>query len=126
MLLIEIKENDPTPMYRQVVHQIWEQIASGELKPGDRLPSVRELSRFLGINVNTVQKAYQGLKGLDLVTILPARGAVVSKKAEQVLGSRENEKLLERAAAKLLREAYRLGFDREKVLRVLNALPPPI
>ena len=64
VLLIEIQDELITPIYRQVVNQVRGQIASGSLKPGDKLPSVRELARFLDINFNTVQKAYRELKSL--------------------------------------------------------------
>ena len=122
MLLIELQDELVTPIYRQVVDQVRDQIASGALKPGDNLPSVRELARFLEINFNTVQKAYRELKGMGLVTTRPARGAVVSKNANEVLGSKHNEKLLKDAVTDLLAEAHRLGFDKKQVLAVLNSV----
>jgi GntR family transcriptional regulator len=121
VLLIEIQDELIIPIYRQVVDQVREQIASGALKPGDKLPSVRELARFLDINFNTVQKSYRELKGLGLVTIRPARGAIVSHRADEVLGSRRNELLLKKAVTDLLAEAHRLGFDKQQVLRVLQS-----
>lgn len=122
VLLIEIQDEMLTPIYTQVVNQVREQIASGSLKPGDNLPSVRELARFLDINFNTVQKAYRELKSLGLVTIRPARGAVVSQKATDILGSQKNEELLKKAVTDLLAEAHRLGFDKAQVLKVLQSL----
>lgn len=121
MLLIEIQDELLTPIYLQVSNQVRDQIAAGSLKPGDKLPSVRELARFLDINFNTVQKAYGELKSTGLVTIRPARGAIVSRRADQVLGSRKNEKLLEDAVVTLLAEAHRLGFDKAQVVKVLES-----
>jgi GntR family transcriptional regulator len=122
VLLIEIQDEMLTPIYTQVVNQVREQIASGSLKPGDKLPSVRELARFLDINFNTVQKAYRELKSLGLVAIRPGRGAMVSPKATDVLGSQKNEGLLKKAVTDLLAEAHRLGFDKAQVLKVLQNL----
>lgn len=121
-MLIQVKEEDATPVYRQVINQVRHQVATGVLKPGERLPSVRELARFLDINVNTVQKAYQGLKQMGIITIRPARGAIVSTKALDLMGSEENENQLREALLKLLREAQRLGFGKEKVLSLLQDL----
>jgi GntR family transcriptional regulator len=121
-MLIEISESDSTPVYKQVVDQIREQIASGSLKPGEKLPSVRELANFLEINVNTVQKAYQRLKVLGLVSIRPARGAIVSRNATDVLGSQHNEELLRESVIQLVAEAHRLGFNKTHVLRVLDSI----
>lgn len=119
-MLIQIREEDVTPVYLQVINQVREQIASGKLKPGERLPSVRELARFLDINVNTVQKSYQGLKQMGLLVIRPARGAIVSHKAPDVLGSAQNERLLKEALVRVMKEARRLGFDKDAVLRLLR------
>lgn len=121
-MLIQIREEDTTPVYRQVINQVREQIALGKLQPGHRLPSVRELARFLDINVNTVQKSYQGLKQMGLVVIRPARGAIVSQKAPELLGSAHNESLLREALTKVLKEARRLGFDKDAVLRLMQEI----
>ncbi len=56
-MLLSINEQDPRPVYVQIVSQIKDQIQRGSLKPGDELPSVRELSASLGINMHTVRRA---------------------------------------------------------------------
>ena len=56
-MLIYIDEDDSRPIYLQIMFQIKEQIRDGELKPGDELPSVRELADSLGINLHTVHHA---------------------------------------------------------------------
>lgn len=121
-MLITIEDQDSTPVYRQIVDQVRDQVATGRVKPGHSLPSVRELARFLDINVNTVNKAYQGLKRLGLIVTRPGRGAVVSNQAPELLGSPRNEDLLKEALTELLKEARRLGFDRSKVIEILNSM----
>lgn len=59
---IRLSPSSPVPIYQQIVDQFGLQIASGHLKPGDRLPSVRELARALPANQNTVLKAYEALE----------------------------------------------------------------
>ena len=57
-MFIRLESSSAVPVYRQIVDQIKYQIASGTLRPGDRLPSVRDLARQLPVNQNTVLKAY--------------------------------------------------------------------
>ena len=66
-MLLSIDEQDPRPVYVQIVSQIKDQIQRGSLKPGDALPSVRELSASLGINMHTVRRAYVVLREPEAV-----------------------------------------------------------
>ena len=69
---------DPSsPLYRQIVDGIAGAIARGELAGGAPLPSVRELAESLGINPNTVQKAYRDLQHAGLVQPRPGNGMFV-------------------------------------------------
>jgi GntR family transcriptional regulator len=61
-MFIRLESSSAVPVYRQIVDQIRYQIAGGTLRPGDRLPSVRELARQLPVNQNTVLKAYDLLE----------------------------------------------------------------
>lgn len=121
-MLITIREDDEKPVYRQVIDQVRDSIAGGQLKPGEKLPSVRELARFLDINVNTVQKSYQGLKRMGLIVTRPARGAIVSPKAPEILGSEEQEEVLRGVLSRAMSEAHRLGFNKNQVIALLKKL----
>jgi DNA-binding transcriptional regulator YhcF (GntR family) len=59
---VRLSPSSAVPIYQQIVDQFGLQIATGRLKPGDRLPSVRELARALPANQNTVLKAYEALE----------------------------------------------------------------
>lgn len=65
------------PIYTQLVQQIIAGIAKGELQPGERLPSVRSLAADIGINLHTVNKAYQQLKHKGFILIHRQRGVVI-------------------------------------------------
>lgn len=65
--LLQIKPNSGEPIYLQITDQITRLIAGGELKPGDELPSVREVAKSLAINPMTVSKSYQTLLTKRLV-----------------------------------------------------------
>lgn len=67
-----------TPIYEQLYKKVVELILKGELKPNDKLPSVRELAKELGVNPNTVSKAFQLLERDKVIYSLAGRGSFVS------------------------------------------------
>lgn len=67
-----------TPIYEQLYKKVVELILKGELKPNDKLPSVRELAKDLGVNPNTVSKAFQLLERDKVIYSLVGRGSFVS------------------------------------------------
>ncbi|TJY38926.1 GntR family transcriptional regulator [Cohnella pontilimi] len=76
-MFIEIDMQSEIPLYTQLADQLIEGIASGQLKPGDPLPSVRSLGADLGINLHTVNKAYQTLKQEGFLDIHRKQGVIV-------------------------------------------------
>ena len=67
-----------TPIYEQLYKKVVELILKNELKPNDKLPSVRELAKTLGVNPNTVSKAFQLLERDKVIYSLAGRGSFVS------------------------------------------------
>ncbi len=103
-------------IYEQIRKQILKFIQAGVLKPNDKLPSVRELSMDLGINPNTVQKAYQRLEEDGYIYILSKKGAYVAAS-----GGIDIEKIT--ADLKLQLEAYRdEGIKREELIALIDAV----
>lgn len=80
MIDVHIKLNfeSEEPIYTQLVQQIITSIAKKELLPGERLPSVRVMAADIGINLHTVNKAYQQLKQGGFILIHRQRGVVVN------------------------------------------------
>lgn len=83
---------DSRPLYEQIISQIRQQINSGILQEGDRLPSVRELASSLSINPNTIQRAYRELEASGWIVSLPGKGSFVCKK-ENADGGKKAELL---------------------------------
>lgn len=77
-MFIHIDLESDVPIYLQLVRTIKEGIATRKIKPGDALPSVRSLAADLGVNMHTVNKAYQQLKQEELLIIHRQKGVVVS------------------------------------------------
>lgn len=77
-LLIQLDFESKEPIYLQLIHQIIEGIAKGQLKPGEDLPSVRSLASDIGVNLHTVNKSYQQLKQEGFILIHRQKGVVVN------------------------------------------------
>ena len=80
MLHLQIDPHSGVPLYRQVMDRFRYYVGCGVLKKGDRLPSIRDLSRRLAINPSTVVKAYTELQHEGLIEMKHGRGVFVSEK----------------------------------------------
>ena len=87
----DISPSAPTPIYRQIVEQVRRLIASGQLKPGDELPSVRAVAMQHAINPMTVSKAYSLLENEGVLTRLRGVGMVIAESADA--GQHKQDKL---------------------------------
>ena len=119
MLHLQIDPHSGVPVYRQMMDQLKYYVASGTLRPGDQLPSIRELAQKLTVNPTTVVKAYTELEHEQVIEMRHGKGAFVSGEASR-LSDREREKALRRLARQLAVEAAQMGAATEVVLRVLN------
>lgn len=75
--LIRLNEESAAPKYMQIAEQVREFVATGKLRPGDQLPSVRQLASDLGVNVNTVLAAYRALESEAIVLVRHGSRAIV-------------------------------------------------
>ena len=75
--MIHLDHRDSRPIYVQIADALRRQIDAGILKPGDKLPSVRELSAQLTINPNTIQRSYRELENEGRIQSEPGRGSFV-------------------------------------------------
>jgi len=84
-MLVSIDEGSRQPIYLQLVRQIKEQILVGELRPGDELPSVRDLGDSLGISLHTARSAYQTLAEEGLLRVRLGKKARVAALATEAV-----------------------------------------
>jgi GntR family transcriptional regulator len=106
------------PIYRQLAQQLREAVARGRVRPDDRLPSVRDLSRTLVINPNTVARVYTELEREGILNTRPGLGVFVAHpKAE--LTRKVRKERLEELAGHFLTEAVHLGFSAEEVVALV-------
>lgn len=90
--MFQIDRFGRTPIYEQIIEQTQRLIASGALKAGDQLPSVRALSQTLSVNPNTLQKAYAELERYGLCVSAPGNGRFVTESAADIVSARMTEK----------------------------------
>jgi GntR family transcriptional regulator len=102
------------PIWRQLSRQLREAVARGRLAPEERLPSVRELSRTLVVNPNTVARVYTELERDGVLNTRPGLGVFIARpKAE--LTKRVRKERLQELLDQFLTEAVHLGFSAEEV-----------
>lgn len=119
---LEVDRQSSVPVHVQLKTQIRHLIATGSLKPGMQLPTVRQLAGFLRINRNTVARALGDLHKDGYVESQQGRGTFISSR----LPAREGRaaRSLERLAQDTLEQARRLGFTHEELLATLAARGP--
>lgn len=106
------------PIYQQLAQQIREVIARGELQPEASLPSVRQLSRELVVNPNTVARAYTELEREGLLVSRPGRGIYVAQPRNDLTRAARDRRLTEQLD-RWLTEAVHLGYSADEVLRLV-------
>ncbi|MBN1972795.1 MAG: GntR family transcriptional regulator [Sedimentisphaerales bacterium] len=108
-------------IYRQIVEQIKYKIASGELKPNEQLPSIRDLAKQLKINPRTVVKIYEDLQNGGLVVRRQGQGVFV-KDGQSAVPANTRNKMIGEMARRMLAEASRLGASEEEVTAIFNKI----
>ena len=89
--MVHLDYQDSRPIYAQIVDGFREQITGGVLRPGEKLPSVRDLAAQLAINPNTIQRAYRRLEAEGWIATVPGKGCFVCGDGE--IREREKKRL---------------------------------
>lgn len=114
--MVRIDLSSTQPLGEQIRAEIRDAIARGEVRPGESLPTVRQLAADLGINLNTVARAYRFLETEGLVTTIRGRGTVVrSARETPVLAKRPLKDRIRRAVRQVISDARLAGLRREEL-----------
>jgi GntR family transcriptional regulator len=114
----QIDTTSRTPIYRQLTQQMREGVARGRLKPEERLPSVRELSRVLVINPNTVARVYMELEREGMLYTRQGLGVFIARPKAELTKKVRRERLAE-LIDRFLTEAVHLGFSAGEVTELI-------
>ena len=116
-MFIALSPSNPDPMYRQVTDQIKDAIGAGDLKPNDRLPSVRELSEALKVSAITVKRAYFDLETEGFILTRAGLGSFVAEVSRESIRSRKLEDV-RAEITRIVRTGARFGITREDIIQL--------
>ncbi|MGL4656142.1 MAG: GntR family transcriptional regulator [Sarcina sp.] len=110
-MFIDVEFDSDVPIYLQIRNEIVKSIATGVLNDGDSLPSVREMSSMIEVNLHTINKAYNLLKAEGFVKIDRRTGAIIEVR-ERVEYREQFEEKLEL----ILSEAFLMGISKDEIV----------
>ncbi|NLG68807.1 MAG: GntR family transcriptional regulator [Firmicutes bacterium] len=115
----QVDFDSPRPIYLQIVDEVKRAVARQALRPGDRIPSQRDLAQTLRVNPNKVQRAFREMEALGLVETVRGEGTFV-RNDPRLLQMLRTE--MARAAVRdFVREVRALGMDEEEVVALVRA-----
>jgi GntR family transcriptional regulator len=121
-MLVDLDDDDPRAVFRQIVDEVQRSIATGIIKPGEALPAVRELARQLKVNPNTVQHAYRILEQEGDVVVRRGIGTFVADSKREWKG--RQQAVARQIAERMLREGFRHGLLASDLIAALEQIAP--
>jgi GntR family transcriptional regulator len=124
MGIVSIDSRDATPIYAQLERGLRAAIATSRLRPGDQLPTVRQLAVELQINANTVARVYSELERAGVIATKRGVGSFINATPAQAQTPREHDRRLRAFATRVLADADAAGFTIDDVIAALDAHRP--
>lgn len=118
---LRIDPDGAVPIYVQIVHTIKHHVATGKLKPGEQLPTVRELATSLRINPNTVARAYDQLDSDRVITTQPGRGTYVREHPDEAHLARVRQEQLKALMDSVVGKALSMGYAVDEIRATFDA-----
>jgi GntR family transcriptional regulator len=114
-MLLHLDEHGRVPIYCQITDQVKALVQEGILKPGEQLPTVREVAAELRVNFNTVARAYRQLHDEGVISSQQGRGTYVMERRPSPAVEISRDRQLARMVTRWLDEAERQGFTRDEI-----------
>ena len=118
---IRIDPDSRTPIFLRTAHSIEHQVATGQLKPGQRLPTQRELAIELHIDPNTAARAYDQLDADRVISTQQGRGTFVRERPNTVHLSATRQANLQNLVDGIIRKAYSLGYSERELSAAIRS-----
>src|SRR5437870_12593948 len=119
--MFQIDANHPTPLYAQLERSIRFAIATGKLRIGDQLPTVRQLAVDLRINANTVARVYAELERAGILETRRGVGSFIKANAAEARPPDEHQRRLRAFATRVLADAAAAGFAPDELIEQITA-----
>ncbi len=119
ILLFQIKTSSGVPIYRQIIDQVTRLVASGHLKAGDELPSIRRVAGYFEVNPMTISKAYSLLEAVGVLERLRGKGMIVASDQSSTRSLKKRLELIEPVLREAAIQANQLGIPKESVLQAM-------
>ena len=124
MGIVSIDSRDPTPIYAQLERALRAAIATGRIRVGDQLPTVRQLAVDLRVNANTVARFYGELERAGVLETRRGVGSFVSAGRAEARPPREHDRRLRDFVTRVLADADAAGFTLQEVIGALEQRRP--
>lgn len=121
-LNINLELGSSVPIYIQIVDQVREQLAAGLLKPGDQLPTVRQLASELRVNFNTIARAYRLLDEAGLISTQRGRGTYLVERGSEKITEVFRNMTIEEQLQKTIHSLLRQGYTKEEIDNVYKSI----
>jgi GntR family transcriptional regulator len=119
--VVALDPHDSTPIYAQLERGVRAAIATGRLKPGDQLPTVRQLAVELRVNANTVARVYAELERSGVIETKRGVGSFISASPSRAHPPRDHERRVRAFVTRVLADASAQGLSVENVIAGLRA-----
>lgn len=117
-MLISLDYQSRTPIYEQIILEIEKYVALGILKPEEQIPPIRELATELGVNPNTVKKAYTLLESKGIIVTLSTKGTYISSNTNKIVEEKINSKIKD--LKYLIGELEKLGLTKDEIIKKIK------
>ena len=121
MSLIALDHRDPTPIYAQLERGLRAAVATSRLRPGDQLPTVRQLAVDLRVNANTVARVYADLERAGVIETRRGVGSFIRATPAEAHPPRERDRRLKAFITRVLADADAAGFSADDLAAGLKA-----
>ena len=118
---LTLDPHDSTPIYAQLERGVRAAIASGRLKPGDQLPTVREMAVDLKVNANTVARVYSELERAGVIETKRGVGSFISASPSQAHPPRDHDRRVRTFVTRVLADAVAHGLSIDDIIAGLRA-----
>ncbi len=108
------KFNNTQPIYLQILQRLCRQVIRGEIEPGAKLPSVREMAVHAGVNPNTVQRVYSELERLEIAETRRGLGSYITENETRLRRLRED--LKNEQIGRFIKDMRESGFSPEEIM----------